>query len=101
MAVDGIRMTEQRFRTTMAENVKLLHAVEVALADHFFALTKCDQLAFRNACFPASGTIDLDLLEWFSKISPEKRDEIAKQQNKKPEEIEIVISQMKAYFWQW
>jgi hypothetical protein len=101
MALDGIPALEQRFRTSTAENLKLLRAVELALADHFFALTKCDQFAFRNTCFPAAGTIDLDLLEWFSRISPEKREEIAKQQNKKVEEIEIVISQMKAYFWQW
>jgi hypothetical protein len=102
MALDeGIPLVERRFRAMMAENLKLLHEVELALADHFFVLTKCDQMAFRNACFPATGTVDLDLLEWFSRISHDKREEIANQQNKKAEEIEIVISQMKAYFWQW
>jgi hypothetical protein len=72
MALDGrIPDSEQRVKAAMTENLKLLRAVELALI-------KCDEFAFGNACFPATGTIDLDLLEWFSKIS-----------------------QMKGYFWQW
>jgi hypothetical protein len=101
MTMETIPPEETMFLNSITENMRMLREVELALADHFFQLTKADHIAFRNRAFPAAGTLDLDLLGWFSKIADEKRMEIAQAQNQTVQDIEIVINRMKAYFWRW
>ena len=96
--------------------IKLLRAIELEMSTMYYKLCNSDHIAYRYKLFSSSNIIDMDLIEIYIKLCPQKQEIIArriaesfaKQGNQyniyatiTPLEIEHEINRFRNYFMVW